>query len=225
MTKTVLITGANRGIGFEFAKQYAEDGWKVHATCRNPDQADKLSALSGEVVIHKMDVADPDNVATVASTINDAIDVLVVNAGVEGTDVGDFGSYDYEAWMSLLRVNLLGAVVTCEAFAPHVKKAKGKIAAMSSYVGSITLASPGITAYRSSKAALNMAVTLIAAELEASGVSAAPFQPGWVKTDMGGPKALTTPEDSVSGLRRLIDQMTPTARPKFLDFEGNKLPW
>lgn len=225
MTKTVFVTGASRGIGLEFVRQYADDGWTVHASCRNPNNAADLRALKGDIVIHKLDVSDPGAVKKLAAAITDPIDVLIANAGVEGVEIGDFGSYDYDAWLDLLRVNLLGVVASCEYFAPHLKKAKGKIAAMSSYVGSITLASPGITAYRSSKAALNMAITLIAAELESSGIAAAPFQPGWVKTDMGGPNALTTPEQSISGLRRLIGEMKPAAKPKFLDFEGNELPW
>lgn len=222
---TILITGANRGIGLEFVRQYAADGWSVHACCRNLDEAEELKSIEGAVTAHALDVANVAAIRALAKKIDAPLDVVIANAGVGGWDIPAFGELDYEAWADVMTVNLYGAVATCEAFAPHVKKAKGKIAAISSRVGSIGDASSGAIPYRTSKAALNMAMKLIAAELESHGVAAAPFHPGWVKSGLGGPNAPVEAKESVLGLRQRIAEMQPTASPKFVDYAGNELPW
>lgn len=222
---TVLISGANRGIGLEFARQYAADGWTVIACCRAPSKADDLKAVDGEVSVHELDVTRPQDIRALAGEIDAAIDILVVNAGYGTRGEGSFGGLDYEEWKRFLDVNLYGAVATAEAFAPHVKKARGKIAFLSSKMGSIADASGGAIAYRTSKTALNMAAKVVAAALADDGVAVAPFHPGWVQTDMGGPNALISSEESVKGLRRRISEMKPTAEPNFLGYDGEDIPW
>ena len=222
---TVLVTGANRGIGLEFVRQYAGNGWKVHACCRSPENADDLKALKGEIEIHALDVADFTAVRGLGETIDDALDVIVANAGVGGKDVGDFGAIDFEAFARVLAVNTLGPVALLEAFAPHLKRAKGKFAAISSDLGSIARSSGFAPAYSTSKAALNMAMKAYAQGLYNEGVAVAPLHPGWVKTDMGGEGAPTTPADSVAGLRKRIEEMNAVASPKYRDFTGAELPW
>ena len=222
---TVLITGANRGIGLEFAKQYASDGWKVHACCRKPDEAKDLGALEGDIKIHALDVTDHSAVKALAKDVSEPLDALIVNAGHGTRGEGEFGRYDYDIWRRFMDVNLYGSVATVEAFAPHVKKSKGKIAFLSSKMGSIGDASGGAMAYRTSKTALNMAVRVVAAALAGDGVAVGVFHPGWVKTDMGGPNALITTEHSVAGLRALIDNLKPDPAPPFLNYDGEKIPW
>lgn len=222
---TVLITGANRGIGLEFARQYAADGWKVHACCRNPGAAAELNALKGDIAVHALDVTDIAAIRALAAKIDEPLDVVIANAGVGGWDISGFGAMDYNAWKRLMDVNLYGAVATCEAFAPHAEKAKGKIVAMTSQMGSIADASGGAVPYRTSKAALNMGVQAIAPDLASRGVAVAMFHPGWVKTDMGGPNASITTEKSVRGLRQRIEEMRPTPSPRFLAYDGREIPW
>ncbi|MEM8770885.1 MAG: SDR family oxidoreductase [Pseudomonadota bacterium] len=222
---SVLITGANRGIGLEFVKQYSADGWTVHACCRRPDQATELNAVSGDVHVHPVDVADSESLNACADAIAGALDVVVANAGLGGKAVGDFGEIDFAEWDNTFAVNVRGVVATAQAFAPHLKKAKGKIAGISSLMGSIEDSSGGALCYRTTKAAVNMAMSVIAAEFESHGVAAAPFHPGWVQTDMGGANAPTSAEESVSGLRQRITEMPVAAKPKFLNFAGQELPW
>jgi len=222
---TIIVTGANRGIGLEFVRQYAADGAKVIAACREPGEAGELKAVAGDVSIHALDVTSGESMCAFLGAVDGPVDVLVANAGVGGPVAGTFGRFDYDAWRRMMDVNLYGAVATIEAFAPKLKQAKGKVAAISSKVGSIGDASGGSIAYRTSKTALNMAVKCLAYELAKDGVAVAPFHPGWVKTDMGGPNALITVEESVSGLRARIAEMSATPSPRFLDYAGEEIPW
>jgi NAD(P)-dependent dehydrogenase (short-subunit alcohol dehydrogenase family) len=221
----VLITGANRGIGLELVRQYAADGWKVHACCRTPGKASDLKALPGDITIHALDVADVNAIKTLGASLDEPLDVVIANAGLGGKEVGDFGAIDYDAFANLLAVNTLGPISMLEAFAPHLKETKGKFAAITSELGSVARASGYAPAYSTSKAALNMAVKSYAATLAAAGVAIAPLHPGWVRTDMGGASAPVTPRESVSGLRNRITEMQATPSPRYLDFSGAELPW
>ncbi|MBY0420833.1 MAG: SDR family NAD(P)-dependent oxidoreductase, partial [Parvularculaceae bacterium] len=187
--------------------------------------AEALRAIGGDVVLHALDVSAPEDVAAMARAADEPVDVVVANAALGARDVGEFGAVDYARFAHVLAVNVLGAVALAEAFAPHVRRAKGRIAMLSSELGSIADSSGGSLAYRTSKSALNMATTVIAADLARDGVAVAPFHPGWVQTDMGGPRAPTPVADSVRGLRSRIAEMRPTPRPSFLDFAGRRLPW
>ncbi|WP_165793795.1 SDR family oxidoreductase [Hyphococcus luteus] len=221
----ILITGANRGIGLEFVKQYAGEGARVHACCRVPEKADALNAVEGDVVTHKLDVSDFGAVKALGKEIDEPLDIVVANAGAGGKDVGEFGALDYDAFLHLLAVNTLGPVATLEAFAPHLKKAKGKFAAISSILGSIANAGGFAQAYSTSKAGLNMALKAYAPVFADTGVAIAPFHPGWVKTDMGGPEAAVAVEDSVAGLRERIEKMKPGAPLRLTDYQGNEIGW
>ena len=223
---TVLITGANRGIGLEFARQYAADGWKVLATCRAPETAKALEAITGDVTVIALDINNRDAIRSAAERLETELNVLIANAGVYGPPASgqSFGSLDYDGWAATLQTNLLGAVATLEAFAPRLSR-DAKAVAISSQMGSIEDASSGSFAYRTSKAALNMAMTLIGAELAPRNIAVATLHPGWVQTDMGGPNAAISTETSVSGLRHVIATLKPATKAPFLNYAGKVLPW
>ena len=227
---TVLITGANRGIGLEFARQYAADGWKVHATARKPEEAKDLAKVSGDVHIHALDVQNREAIAKLGDHIQDPLDVVIANAGIGGRTrdgrMQTFGELDYEAFLETLEVNTLGAVATAEVFQPHLK-AGGfkKLACITSLMGSIEDTSGGAVAYRTSKAALNMAMQASAAQLADDGIAVAVLHPGWVQTDMGGSQAPVTPADSVGGMRKVIDGLETSNTAQFMDYTGKALPW
>lgn len=229
---TVLITGANRGLGLEFVRQYARAGWRVHACCRDPRAAADLGALAGasggEVVVHAVDVADFAQLERLARALGDeAIDVLLSNAGIYAEDGGGLGALDYDGWERSFRVNTLAPVRLAEALLASVARSQRKqLVAITSLMGSIgDNDSGGSYAYRSSKAALNMAWKCLALDLRARGVGAIVLHPGWVKTDMGGAGALLEPPESVRGMRAVIDRVSLDDTGKFFDYEGAELPW
>jgi NAD(P)-dependent dehydrogenase (short-subunit alcohol dehydrogenase family) len=227
-----MITGANRGIGLEWARQYAESGWRVLASCRRPEEADALKALAGGcpgVSVHRLDVTDAEQLRTLQLDLEDArIDVLLNNAGVYlDKFLGEFGGIDYDVWLRTFAVNTLGAVRVSEAFAGQVARSEKKLVVVTtSHMGSIAdIADPGSYAYRSSKAALNAAMKGIAHALEPRGIGVLLLHPGWVKTRMGGPDSPYTPEQSVRGMRRLVDNFEPSMNARFLRFDGSEMPW
>lgn len=218
---TALITGANRGIGREFARQYEAGGWRVIATCRDPSKYD----LEGEV--YPLDVTDPASVAALHDELNgETIDLLINNAGIFGPRGVTLGKIDYEAWDEVLRTNVLGAVRVAETFAPNVAGSElGKMVFLSSRMGSIAESGGGEYIYRSSKAALNMAVRSLSVDLSGKGVICLLFHPGWVRTDMGGPSAAIEPPASVAGMRAVIDRATTADTGRFFNYDGTALPW
>lgn len=224
---TVLITGANRGIGLEFVRQYAGDGWRVHAAARNPDKANELAALPGEFTVHALDVTDGRQVAELAAALADEpIDLLINNAGAAGRGGSDFGRIDYDLWQETMAVNTLAPVRVAEAFAANLERGGRKLlVSMSSRMGSITEMAGGALIYGASKAALNAAMKTLAADLRGRRITVVVFHPGWVRTDMGGASAPVTPEASVAGMRRVIDGLTPADSGKFLDRDGAEIPW
>jgi NAD(P)-dependent dehydrogenase (short-subunit alcohol dehydrogenase family) len=233
---TVLITGASRGLGLEFARQYAADGWRVHACCRRPERASDLAALAGDgaVTLHALDVSDFAAVDALARELRGtAIDVLINNAGLFGpkfqaeNDPGQlFGTMDYDVWSRLLTVNTMAPLRMAEAFMAHVAASdERKIVAMSTSLASVERTDGRHYAYRSSKAALNMVMATLARDLAPRGVIVAVFCPGWVKTDMGGPSATVETTDSIRGLRRRIAELTPEGAGRFLRFDGEPVPW
>jgi NAD(P)-dependent dehydrogenase (short-subunit alcohol dehydrogenase family) len=225
---TVLITGANRGIGFELAKQYAADGWRVHATCREPIAADALKALAGTVTLHRLDVAMPNQVHDLAKGLaGEAIDLLVNNAGITAHAKTSLGDMDYALWEHLLRVNVMGPLRVAEALAANVAASERRIMLfLSSRAGSITdNLSGGRYIYRSSKAALNMVVKSLAIDLIPKRITCAAVHPGWVRTDMGTAAAPVAVEDSVTALRALIERLEPHHNGRFLNYDGQELHW
>lgn len=219
---TVLITGASRGIGREFARQYEAGGWRVIATCRDPSKYD----LEGEV--YRLDVTDPDSVAALHRELKgEAIDLLINNAGIYGPRGLEFGSLDYDSWEEVLRTNVLGPMRVAEAIADQVAASeKKKMVFISSKVGSIAdNSSGGSYIYRSSKTALNMAVKSLSLDLSGKEVICLMLHPGWVQTDMGGASALIDAATSVAGMRAVIDRAGAADSGRFFNYDGNELPW
>ena len=225
---TVLITGAGRGLGLEFCKQYAAEGWQVLACCRNPETAGKLADIP-QVRVFPLDVSDFAQIDNLAAQLQDtAIDVLINNAGIYGDNPRlGFGQLDYAAWMQTLTVNTQAPVKMAEAFLPHLKRGDKKLlVSISSQMGSIAdNGSGGSILYRTSKAALNAAMKSIAIDLEDQGIGVLVLHPGWVKTDMGGANALIDAQESVAGMRQVIAQFTLAQSGSFLKYDGSTLPW
>lgn len=229
---TVLVTGANRGLGLEFARQYAAEGWQVLAACRAPDAAADLQALaaaSGERIrVLGMNVTDTASVRTAAAALKgEAIDLLLNNAGVGGPPGQQLGNLDYAAWARVLDTNTLGPMRVVEALLENVAKGNRKqIVTITSAMGSIEdNASGGRYAYRSSKAAVNMVMKSLAIDLAPRGITCLMVHPGWVRTDMGGPGGKITPAESVRALRSLIESIKPEDSGKFLNYDGKPYPW
>jgi NAD(P)-dependent dehydrogenase (short-subunit alcohol dehydrogenase family) len=225
---SVLITGAGRGIGLEFARQYAETGWQVHATCREPKSASELLTLPGEVTVHKLDVTHPKQIGHLQRELEGVpIDLLINNAGVIGPRERSIGNMDYDAWEEVLRINTLAPIRIAEAFLDNILASDKKlIVSLTSVYGSIgSNNSGGSYVYRSSKAALNAAMRSLAIDLRDEGVTVVVFHPGWVRTDMGGPNATVTPQDSVAGMRALIDLLKPSQSGHFYGYDGAEIPW
>lgn len=224
----VLVTGAGRGLGLEFARQYAAAGWSVIGTVRNPAAASALLALGDAVRVLPCDVADRATIAGLARDLAGApIDVLICNAGIYGPRGQAFGATDYGAWEDLLRVNLLGPVAVAEALVENVQAGRlKKMIMMSSLMGSIARNDDGRDyAYRTSKAALNQAVKSLAPVLAPRGITIIAASPGWVKTDMGGAQAPLSATESVAGLRQVIAGLTPESNGRFLRYDGSEVPW
>lgn len=223
---TVLVTGANRGIGLEFVKSFAADGWRVHACARNVEKAKTVRGVEGDVVCHKLDVTNGLKVASLArSMTEEPIDLLINNAGQRGPKTG-FGKTDYEEWANVLQVNTLAPLRMVERFAALIEQSERKMVVnISSILGSIAGSSGDDYIYRSSKAALNMVTKTLACDLEGRGMTVVSFHPGWVRTDMGGSGADITPQESVAGMRRVIDGLTTADSGKFFSYDGSTLAW
>lgn len=222
---TILITGANRGIGLESARQYAADGWQVLACCRNPYDATELAGING-VSVHSLDVTDHAAIDSLAAEVGAPIDVLMNNAGQTSRPRLGFGEMDYAQWADLFAVNTLAPYRMVEAFHDHVRRSDRKIVLnVSSIMGSIADASGGHVAYRTTKAALNMAVKTLAQDLANDGVTVLAVHPGWVRTDMGGPSAAISPEESAAGMKLVVENATLASSGSFLDWKGETIPW
>ena len=224
---SLLVTGSNRGIGLEFVRQYAAEGWRVHAACRRPEAARELAAVEGDVAIHRLDVADDRQIAALAEGLADeALDILVNNAGVGGPREG-FGETDTATWLDVFRVNSIAPLHMAERFIEHLMRGRRKlIVGLTSRMGSIAdNTGGGYYIYRSSKAALNAAMKSLAIDLAPRGVAVVVFHPGWVKTDMGGPGAQIAPRASVAGMRRKIESLGPADSGRFFNYDGGAIPW
>jgi NAD(P)-dependent dehydrogenase (short-subunit alcohol dehydrogenase family) len=227
---SVLITGANRGIGLELARQYAADGWRVHACCRNPAGADALvAALKGhDALVHPLDVTDAAAIAALRATLeHEPIDVLINNAGIIGGQHQALGDIDYDVWEQTIRTNVFAPYRVAEALVDLVAAGERRIIAnVSSLMGSIAdNSSGGRYIYRSSKTALNMVVVNLAQDLAEQGITVLAFHPGWVKTDMGGPNATVTPHESAAGMRKVIAEAGLDQSGGFFNYDGRVLAW
>jgi NAD(P)-dependent dehydrogenase (short-subunit alcohol dehydrogenase family) len=216
---TVLITGANRGIGLEFARQYSADGWDVVATVR--ESSPGLDALG--VRVERLDMRDLDAVAGFGERL-DSLDLLVANAGTYGPKSPENGQ-EGEEWLDTFAVNTVAPYLLAQSVLPLIARSEGKLIAISTRMGSIEdNNSGGYIAYRSSKSALNMAWRSLAID-NRDGTTCAVLHPGWVQTRMGGRSAPLSPEDSVSGMRKVIDDLTPADSGGFFSHDGSEIPW
>ena len=224
---TVLITGANRGLGLEFARQYAARGWNVLACCRAPGEARELAAIRGAEV-HALDVGDLDAIAALARALKGRpIDILLNNAGTYGPQKMTLGRIDYAAWQEVLAVNTLAPARLAECFVEHVAASERKlIACVSSKMASIAANGEGRHyLYRSSKAALNAVVKSLSIDLRERGVSVVTLHPGWVRTDMGGAEADLEIPTSVAGVMGILDRVSLADSGRFFDYDGSEIPW
>lgn len=233
---TVIITGAARGIGLEFATQYAAANWQVIATARDPAKAEGLQNLAQSnphVGIEALDVTSTDSIAALANRLQgQPIDILINNAGIySGTGAKQdhsqsFGTLDSAAWLKVLQTNSVAPLIVTQGLIDNLRQGQmRKIIMISSMMGSIARTPGGTYAYRSSKAALNMAMRCLAMDLRGEAFTVASFHPGWVKTDMGGSGADITPQQSVTGMRQQIDALRPEDTGCFLGYDGAKWAW
>lgn len=232
MSGTVLITGCNRGLGLEFAYQYARDGWRVHACARDLVRAEDLLALEArfpeQVQLHTLDVNKDGQIKALDRVLGDeTIDLLINNAGYYGPKGVCFGKVERELWRQVLETNTLSPLMLTQALYPRIATSKLKtVAFLSSKVGSISdNQSGGGYYYRSSKTALNQVVKSLSIDLEGAGIKVVALHPGWVQTDMGGDKALITPEESVTSLRGLLQQLDMEQSGRFLNYDGTVIDW
>ncbi|MCP3902773.1 MAG: SDR family oxidoreductase [Planctomycetes bacterium] len=223
--RCVLVTGANRGLGLEFARQYRAAGWNVIGTTRKPAAADELRATGAEVM--QLDVTDAESIAKLARELaGRPIDLLINNAGV-GSRTPTIEGLDAKSAERVLAVNLLGPMRVTSALLPNVRAGAGKqIVAISSGLGSIADNTSGRWyGYRESKAGLNMFMRSLAAELRGEGFVCVVLSPGWVRTDMGGPEAPLSPKQSITGMRRVIDGLDAEKSGHFYGHDGAEIPW
>jgi len=231
MTNSIFITGSNRGIGLELARQYATEGWRVFASCRAPDQAEQLNALQRQfsnISLHALDVTDADRIRVLAEELKQQpIDILFNNAGIYGPFDTHFGTIDEEEWLRCFRINCIAPMNIMQAFVDHVAGSQHKIiAGMTSKMASMAdNSSGGSYVYRSSKAALNAVLKSAAIDLRPLGIKVAILHPGWVQTDMGGPNGEITAQQCVNNLRRTLDNMSLDNSGQFFDIDGSIIPW
>ena len=224
MAKTVLIIGANRGLGLEFARQYAADGCHVIATCRRPSEAAELRRAG--VTVESLDTSTSSSIEALARKLGDeSIDVMICNAGVYGPRTEGLSDMPTEDFDLVMRTNVLGPLRLTLAFAENVARARGAMVFLSSRMGSIgTMSSPSGIAYRASKAALNAVVKATSLELGKKGVRVMALHPGWVRTDMGGPDAPRSVEEGADTAVWLA--MLPSSGPTGQFFRDRKpIPW
>lgn len=231
---TVLVTGANRGLGIEFVKQYSNSGAHVIACCRAPDTAEELSGIQetagDRLSVHRLDVRDFAQAdALSAELAAQKIDILINNAGIGAPRRADGAVENFEGWNELFETNVYAPIKISHAFANQVAASEQKkIVTISSGLGSIERSmggGGGGFAYNASKAAVNRAMKQLAQQLSSQGIIVGILAPGWVRTDMGGPNAAYSPEESISGMRNVIERLTPETSGSFTNHLGESVPW
>ena len=217
MTGTVMVIGASRGIGLELARQYAADGWRVHATTRTPDRPGALGRLTG-VVLHELDVCRADQTAALAAAVAaEGIDLLIHNAGVMDRGL----SFD-----EMMAINAEAPIRVTEVLLNAVRRGRNKkIVLMTSQLGARYGSKRRLGTYGESKAALNDRFRELAPTWGAEGLIAIVMHPGWVRTDMGGRSATLSVEESVTGMRQVIAGLTPAEHGRFWTWDGREHEW
>jgi len=228
---TILITGANRGIGLALTEAFAGRGDTVIATVRNPDKVDELAGVMtrfpGLIEVHHLEVTDAASIAGLAGRLaGRPIDVLINNAGVIGPDRQSTFDMDFDGWIETLKINTIAPFAITQALLPNLRLGEHpKVLTVSSGMGSMAFTKSDRIAYRTSKAAVNKAMQCMATDLKGEGIAVSVCHPGWVKTGIGGDGAEISPEMSATGLTRLIDHMSLSHSPAFHAWDGAAIPW
>jgi NAD(P)-dependent dehydrogenase (short-subunit alcohol dehydrogenase family) len=222
---TIAVAGASRGIGLELVRQFSAGGWRAIGTSREMAKGAAISAAGGEVYL--CDVVDAASVARLGQGLaKESIDILVCNAGIYGPRDWSLGNTDYAAWAQVMHTNLLAPMRVIEALVePVARSSLRTIALMSSRLGSIAQADGTGIIYRTSKAALNALGNNLAVLLAARGINVVMLHPGWVRTDMGGPSASISVEESVAGMKKVLTGIGPADSGKFYSFDGSEIGW
>jgi len=228
---TVLITGANRGIGLELTRCYIDQGNTVIACCRSPVQADDLRQIKDQaderVNIHELDVTDAKSIEALKTSLGPmVIDTLINNAGIIGPENQSTWNMDYDGFLETLNINTLSPLRMLQAFLTSLKASDNpKAITISSKMGSFTSLATDRVAYRTSKAAVNRLMFAAATDLKPDNIIIATMHPGWVTTDMGGPNADITPPVSAAGIIKVIDGLTIDNTGDFFQWDGSQIKW
>jgi len=229
---SILVTGTNRGLGLELTKEFLAKSWKVFACCRKPESAVELLKLKqqypNELTIFKLNVTNSEDIAAVAEQLKDeVIDVLFNNAGVFEPNNAHLGTLDEKKSLDVLRINTLAPLLLIQALLKHIEQSDLKtIVNMSSTLGSISHSEMGdYYVYRASKAGLNAITASLATDLKNKNITIVAISPGWVKTDMGGPNAELSVEESVHSLIDVIQQLSIKDSGRFLSHRGEEIEW
>ena len=226
---TVLITGANRGLGYEFVKQYSENGFEVLACCRNKNNAKELEELaenSNKIKVYELDVGNIKAIKSLSQQLqNEKIDVLINNAGIYRSST--VGNINYDEWIESFKVNAIAPYQMVENFLNQIINSDLKrVISITSKMGSIDdNTSGGSYIYRSSKTALNSMMRCLTHDLKNQGVATLTLHPGWVRTDMGGPGGWIDSFESVQGMIKQINKLTIDNSGKYLDYAGKSINW
>ncbi len=231
--ETVLITGANRGIGLALARKFLAEGFRVFACARHPGSSEELRHLRtgpGEIRVFGLDVSQPKSIRGLGGRLaGEVIDILINNAGLYGPEKQELDSLsdDARAWKETFAVNVMGPFLVCRAFVAPVARSRRKImASIGSGLGSISEANSGAPyIYRASKAAVHMVMRGLQADLVQEGILCVAFHPGWVRTRMGGPEAPMEPEESAAELFRTLTSLKREDGGRLLNFDGKVIPW
>ena len=226
---TILITGANRGLGLEFVRQYSQLGWSILACCRNLSNSNELEILQkkfSSIEIFQLDVGNLNEIKDLSNTLKDrTIDILLNNAGIYRS--GALGSIDTEEWIESFKINTIAPYVVIESFLDQVMRSRQKkIVSITSKMGSIDdNTSGGSYMYRTSKTALNSMMRSMTYDLESKEISTLTLHPGWVKTDMGGSNAWINSTESVTGMIQQIEKLSQKNSGEYLDYSGKTIKW
>lgn len=230
--KTILITGANRGIGLALTKLYCEMEWKVIACCRNPEKAAELKSLysqhKNQLTVLALDVGNSESIKNLAKSLKgQSIDILMNNAGVIGSKDTAFGQLEFDTWLETFKINAIAPALVTQALIDQVAASELRIIAnMSSTLASISLNNEnGYYYYRTSKAALNMLTKNLSVALKGKKIIVVSLHPGWVKTDMGGENAPLSTTESVRGLATVLGSLKTSDNGTFIDYEAKRLTW
>jgi NAD(P)-dependent dehydrogenase (short-subunit alcohol dehydrogenase family) len=226
----VLIVGATRGIGLELAKQYADDGDQVIACARDLDAADQLKEAADSrdnISLEALDIADPASIDAAAASVGDqAIDTVIIVAGAVGGQHQSLDDVDLAEWHKTLDINTIGPTLVARAFKPNlVASGNGNLMILTSQLAASTWPMGGMLIYSTTKAAVSKVGQILAIDWKDEPITVSLMHPGWVQTDMGGPHAEITAEESASGIRKVISGLSKEDSGNFYKWNGEIHPW